>query len=343
MSSWQKLLKELQDYIASHPDIHIGKSGVSIPSDVRDEFYRQFDAVRKAFIESHYGDMPVEIEALSKSYLTVEKEVRELLKLDTIITPIDLLSFLRDPAEGLSRSLFNKLFDLLQGKISGDFFEEQALEELQAGAMNLYSLGYELWAALSLIKLLEPDNAFQVALDEEDNITLTELKEISFGRQAHHSTLRLPEFIVHSRALNKFVSVKMGPTQEIIAYTIVSNAPRRPRRTGDSSLALTSRAMILSAMETTEKIPIIADLNGNKIQHPDLVMECASKADLEDTAVLDQVKQHHNILQPRAGIYLICSDSMREAGPGEPESSVRIIAAGLDPSRLRPLIDSLSA
>ena len=69
-----------------------------------------------------------------------------------------------------------------------------------------------------MIKLLEPDEAFFVDLDEDYKPFLTELKSISFGRQAHHPTMRIPEFVLHSRKLNKYVAVKMVLAREMETY-----------------------------------------------------------------------------------------------------------------------------
>ena len=83
-----------------------------------------------------------------------------------------------------------------------------------------------------MIKLLEPDEAYLVDLDEDYEPVLAELKSISFGRQAHHPTMRIPEFVLHSRKLNKYVAVKMALARELETYVAPSSrrCGRRRRR-----------------------------------------------------------------------------------------------------------------
>ncbi len=343
LNNWQTTYKELLDFIAAHPQISIDKSSISIPRDVRDEFYQRFDAIRKAFVNDKYSALPSEVEILSEQYKRAEKEVRELLRLDRIAMPIDLLNFLQSPRDGLMRAIYNSLFDLLQGKITLDAFEQQATRELQESTRDLFRLGYEFWVALVVIKLLEPDKIYRVDLDPDEKAVLSELKEISFGRQAHHATIRLPEFVIHSRGINKYLAIKMGLAREIETYVAFQYGPlRRKRVTGDSSYALDSRVMLICSMAGSEEIPIIADLEKRSVAKPDLVIECAGQTELEDSAAFNQVKYRTDTLQPTFGTYLVSRDAIQQMTLLEPHDNIHPIAVGFDPSKLQSLVDKLA-
>jgi hypothetical protein len=340
---WKQEFDSLRNYIISQPEIVINPTEISIPQNLRDEFYRRFDQLRRNFVEDHYPSISVDFNSLCENYLKIEKEITELLGLEGIQMPMDLFSFVHTPKEGLIRILYSRTFDLLQGKTGIEVFEEQAVNDLRSVAAELYRLGYEQWAALVIIKLLEPDQAFFVDLDDEYKPFLTELKSISFGRQAHHPTMRIPEFVLHSRKLNRYVAVKMVLTGEIETYVAPFKPAVRPRKkTGDTSFALDSRVMLLSFMASPDDIPIIADIYDLKLTNPDWMMEFISASELEDPGSLDQVKRHADAMKPRFGSCLVLIDSDRALTSEEIPEKIRTVSAGFDQARLQPVVDALA-
>lgn len=322
-SVWITQYNLLKEYINKNTEILINKEEISIPIDVRDEFYRLFDEVRKAVVAELFSTLPVDVEMLSVQYGQVEKEILELFKLDSISMPVDLYSFLHNPKQGMERVLYARLFDLLQNKTTLDVFEQSARNDFKTVSVDLYRLGYEYWAALSLIKMLEPDKAFKVELDYDCRPFLTELKSFAFGGQAHHPTIRLPEFVIHSCKLDKYLAVKMALTREIESYQVAYTLPVRPKRpTGDTSMAMESRAMIVSFVSNPEEIPIVAEVYDKKITSPDLIIEFVAAADLEDSNVMYDIQRRLEILRPKLGTCLLVMDA-------EGKGKSAIIAEGI--------------
>ncbi len=339
---WRQEYKSLGDFIAVHPEIAISASEVSIPQTVREEFYHRFDGVRMALVDEHYSKLPPEIGILSENYLQMEEEITRLLGLSSIAMPVDLFSFLHNPKDGLARVLYNKMFDLLQGKTTVEAFEAQAANDLSTAAEELYRLGYESWAALVVIKLLDPDQAFLVDLDDEYKPFLRELENISFGRQAHHPTMRIPEFVLHSRKIDKYVAVKMVLAREIETFVVPFKPPVRPRKkTGDTSSALASRVMLLSFMDSANEIPIIADIYERTITSPDWMIEFITESELKNPDSLGMVKEHLDALRPALGACLVLIGNKPEAMPETIPADVRTVVAGFDHSELLTAIDEL--
>jgi hypothetical protein len=321
----------------------INATEISIPQSLRDEFYRRFDDLRRSVVEEHCSSLAVDYDLLSENYIKIEKEILELLKLEAIAVPVDLSSFLHNPKDGLMRILYNRTFDLLQGKISAEWYEEQARVELQSVATELFRLGYEHWTALVIIKLLEPDEAFLVDLDDDDKPLLRELKDISFGRQAHHPTMRIPEFVLHSRKLNKYVAVKMVLEQEIETFVVPVKPPVRPRKkTGDTSFALDSRAMLLSFMSGPDDIPVIADIYDRKLTSPDWMMQFIPVNELNEPEALSQVTRNMEALNPKLGSCLILIGGDMEANLENIPDNLSAVSIAFDQSKLQPVIDKLA-
>ena len=338
---WKQEYSALTNYIANHAEIVINPTEISIPQVFRDEFYRRFDDLRREVVDAHSASLTVDYDSLCDNYLRIEKELVGMLGLEGISMPVDLHTFVHNPKDGLMRILYTRAFDLLQGKITVEAFEEQSGIELRFVATELFRLGYEQWAALVLIKLLDPDEGFFVDLDEDSSPCLAELKTIAFGRQAHHPTLRIPEFVLHSRRLNKYVAVKMVLEREIETFVQPFKPPVRPKKkTGDTSFALDSRAMLLSFMDTPKDIPIIADIYELKRTRPDWMMEYISGSELADPAALEHVNQNMRALNPRLGISLVIVGGGTDARPEGLLDGIRPISVGFDQSRLQSVIDT---
>ena len=340
-SEWKKQFKLLQKFISAHPQIVLSKTEISIPQQCRDEFYGKFDQIRRAFVEEHYPSLNVVIEQLHENFVRVEKQVLELLNVQEIAMPVDLHSFLHNPKEGLTRVLYNPLFDLLQGKTKPATFEAQSLDALQGASADLFRLGYEPWTALVLIKLLEPDEAYFVDLDDDYKPFPTELKSISFGRQAHHPTIRIPEFVLHSRRLDSYVGVKMALAQEADTFVVPFQPPVRPKKkTGDTSFALDTRVLLLYLMPSREEIPIVAEIYDRKLTPPDLMVEYITENEYADPEAVGQVVQRLESLSPKLGTCLIIVNS--EKCPEPSVENIHTIAAGFDETRLQPIIEKLA-
>jgi hypothetical protein len=340
---WKEAYESLQRFIAENPRVTLNPSEISIPADVKEEFYLRFDALRLAVVEAHYSDLPVNIDTLCNNFIEIEKEVIGILGIESISMPVDLASFLHTPKEGLIRIIYSRVFDLLQGKTTSDVFEQQCLEDLKTTSSDFYKLGYEWWAGLALIKLLEPDQAFAVDLDEDYKPFLTELKGISFGKQAHHPTIRIPEFVIHSRKLDRLVAVKMALANEIEAFAVHFKPPVRPKKkTGDTSLALESRVMLLSFMSSREEVPIIADIYELTLTSPDLMVECITTQDLQDCEAVEQVRQRIESMNPRLGLSLLVVNPEGEAPPENIPEGIHLVAAGFDQTKLQAVVSSLA-
>ncbi len=343
IGKWKQDFDALRNFTAAHPEIRISRSEISIPREFRDDFYRRFDGVRNTVVEERFASLPLDVDNLCSSYTREEKSVTEGLGLDGIWVPTDLLDFLHNPKAGLARAIYNRLFELVQDKITPEEFEQMADTDLTAAIADLFRLGYEPWAALALIHLLEPDRVFSVLLDEDLKPYLSELKEIAFGRQFHHVAMRIPEFVLHSKRLNRHVAVKMPLAREVETYYIPIEPPVKPKkRTGDTSYVLDNRMMFLSLVDDLDKIPVFADIHKRTIKSPDLTVEFLMKKDLEDPDTVLGFRKRVEIMKPRVGGCLVVMDPEGDGDFEKPADNLDLIAAGIDPSRLEAVIDKLA-
>jgi hypothetical protein len=340
---WKEKYGLLKEYTTANPEIYIDTREVSIPGHLRDEFYNRFDSIRETIVEDCFNLLNLDVETLSVNYQKAENELTGLLGEKPIVLPTDLLSFLHNPKEGLIRALYNRLFELVQGKLTEEEFENLAAGDLEFTVTDLYNLGYEAWSALVIMRMLEPDRIYGVGLDEDFEPVVTDLVEIAFGRQFHHVAKRIPEFILHSRKLDKHVAVKMPLAREVDTYYIPFEPPVKPRkRTGDTSYVLDSRVMFLAIVEDLKKIPVFADIHARTIQSPDLTIEFLTAQNIADPVAVAEVSRRIEIMKPKLGGCIVVINPTPGAGPAVPEDKLETFAVGLDRSGFQPVVDKLA-
>ena len=342
-SQWKHKYGILKAFISSNPEIHIGGYEVYIPEAQRDKFYKYFDNVRMAIVESWSSSFTFDVYALSKNYIESENKLSKTLNCN-IQLPLDLSSFLHNPKEGMMRLIYNRLFELVQGKIPEDDFEWIVEGDLAADATAMFRIGCEAWVALALIILLEPDELLGIALDGDNRPLITEMREIAFGRQFHHPAKRIPEFILHSKKLNSHIAFKMPLASEVNSYDIPIEIPTQRllrNRNGDTSSVLDHRMIFLSVVPDLKKTPIYADIHKRTINGPDLTIEFLMEQDLSDSEIIGQVQNRVEIMKPRFGGNIVLMDPKSKSGSFKIMENIDAFSTGLEQSRLEPIIDKL--
>lgn len=344
-SEWKQKYDSLKTFLESNPEISIKPLESSIPRHLRDEFYGRFDQVRMAFVKSWQSRLFVDICALGKSYTESEERLFKTLALKNHIDlPVDLAAILHNPEEGMMRPIYDRLFELVQGKITESDFEKMAQENLNQNALVMFRLGYELWAAISIMLLLEPDEIFRVSLDEDDKPYLTGLEQIVFGAQYHHAAKRIPELILHSKRLNTHIAFKMPLTREVDLYNLPTELPTERMlrdRTGDTSMVLADRMIFISIVKDLNKVPVFAELHERKITNPDLTIEFLMEHDLADKDSMDGVQKRIQIMNPRLGGSIVVLNPRVESEIYESDNNLTAYSVGLDEKKLKPIIDKL--
>lgn len=342
---WKQTFSLFNDYIVSNPEIYIDSHEIAIPEHLRDVFYEHFDKVRRSVVESWQNSYDLDVDTLGKSYTGFESELIRLLNLKQIHLPVNIESFLHDPKEGMIRSLYDRMFHLIQGKISQDDFESLAEMDLAESTVEMFRLGYEPWAALALILLLEPDEAFRVELDDDGNTLTVPLDEVAFGRQFSHPAKRIPEFIIHSKKLNSYIAFKMPLAREVDMYILPVEIPTKRLlrdRTGDTSAVLDFRIIFLSVVSDLNKIPVFADLHKRELKGPDLMVEFLMGHDISDEHAVFQVQKHIETIKPERGGNIVIMNPDENQIESEPKVNIDTYAVGLDQSKLQPILDKLN-
>lgn len=312
---WRKYYGELIDLVQSQPGIVIREDLISIEEAIRPAFYRKFNQVRSSFLAGRISESLDMAQFLSTKYMKVEDFVSERLRLEGVLMPGELTRFLADPFKQIIRDLFDPLFELLQEKIEPEEFEERADASVHESFRSLYQMGYIKWFVLSLIKNLDPEKAYDIPLphpsskelikhreDIRQNIPFPqETKVLSFeiGRR---DVLLIPDFIVRSAALEKYVAFRTAIGKAIWRATYHSE-----RREWLSIGAIIEEYgitelkpdLLLYLDNNLEDVSLVAD--SEKFCRPDLsIFFLGQLGEDENQTVrdLERVRLGHEILKP---------------------------------------------
>jgi hypothetical protein len=348
-SKWKNEYQILKNYIVSNPEISIGMYEISIPEEFKDRFYTLFDDVRRAVVESWLSSFDFDVNTLSKSFVETENKLSKNLGLKHIDLPVELASFIHDPKEGMMRLIYDRMFELVQGKISEDDFEEMSRDDLAASAAEMFRYGYETWTLVSVLNLLEPDEIFGVTFrndfHEDAEPSVSELDQIVIGKQAHHPSKRIPEFIIHSKKLDSHIAFKLPPENAVDSYYLPVEVPTKRilrDRTGDTSTVLSNRVLFISVVEDLNKLPVFADLHKRTVSGPDITIEFLTGHDFQDSRVLNRVHNRLETLKPRLGANIVLFYNNLDSVPAKTETGIDIFPVGLDQSKLQPILDKLA-
>ena len=123
-ASWEQAFADARAYVQRHEQIRMTQTGMSVPRDVRDEFYGKVASVQQALAASALGDFADSVVRRASLCATVR---------DAIVRDSDLVEFrlpraienaISDPAGALAAPAFGFVLDALREGGEENLFEE---------------------------------------------------------------------------------------------------------------------------------------------------------------------------------------------------------------------------
>jgi len=343
----------LTKFIADQPEIEISESVIGIPASVRPDFYNLFNGARKAFVEDRYSDFLSRAEALLKHYHEAEQKAAGLLSFEDSAAVSPVRRFLQDPTDSLTRQLFDLLFDLLKGRETLASFEQKGAAAIDSVASDLYRAGYERWAVLSLIPLLIPNELLRVEArrlnpgeksksmlhSPVDSVPAPVPSASFLFDQPREAVFSVPDFIIHSRAVNRYVGIRSEFKAGV--YNAQNRSHEREWYPVETGLlrTLESGPTLIYAAEEAQSVALVADVG--RFCRPDLVLWCVQTSSLGRAGALEKISLIHDRIKPLRGSFLIADEPWTEQLEGQVSEEVHCITAGFEPLTLQPIIEAL--
>jgi hypothetical protein len=354
----------LTDFIANHPEVEIGDSVISIPDSARAAFYDLFNEARSAFVEERFPMHLSRSATLLENHRKAEEKTGDLLSFDEEGPTVSgLWRYLRDPKGSLTRELFDPLFDLLKGRENIDSFWEKSSEKVEEVFPPLFRGGYEKWAILSLGSLLEAQSALRVNVRNlnpgeraktatyapADDVPSPQESASFVFSQPRNAVFAVPDFIIHSSRLNRFVGIRSEFKEGL--YHALNASPERDWLPVDIDLLLLleSGLTLVYVAESAASIALVADVS--KFCRPDLVLWCIDAQNLTRKDALEKMTRAHALLNPPKGSFVIANEPWPDspelvetdlqAQIAEQTAGVRLLTVCYDASALMPVVEAL--
>ncbi len=362
--SFRHAYARLTGFVSKHPEIEIGESVTCIPENVRPQFYRLFNTARVAYVREKFPGRLADARALQENYNAAVAETAQWLSLEDPPHVSALQRYLRNPEDSMARELFDPLFDLLKGKESIDSFEKRISLGTEEIFPALFRDGYEKWAVVSLLSLLEADKAFRVSTRNlnsgervkaplqapSEEIPVPQESTRFCFTQPQDAVFAVPDFIIHSSKLNRFVGIR-SDFRKAFYNALNTSRQREWRPVNHELLAVLSRGLTLIYIaENSESLALVADVA--KFSRPDLVLWCIDARKLGRDEALHAILNAQRHLNPTRGSFLVVNELWPEAGDSRAPAlqpprdgraaGVRLLRAGFDKTKLAPVIEALA-
>jgi hypothetical protein len=348
--NWLEIHATLSDFIKTHSEITIEPGQVRIPDNQRLEFYQLFDRLRMVFIQDKTPDIIQKAEKLSQLYMQVENEVTGMLDLEKISMMPGLERFLHAPYDQLRRSMYDPLFDWLKKKIDAVMFESIATQNIRSSFTSMYQPGYEKWVSMALIKLLEADELLRVIPPDcsmyeahkrggivKEKINSPEKSGSIAFEFISDTSYNTADWIIHSSKTGKYVSSRC---QFGNPFGIITNASeKREWLPANSIPSLGTGLLLLCQDDDSRKISLFSD--SNRVCRSEVVLVCYASEGWFEKEGMQKAMYYHQNLRPPLGTFVISIGKIPQINPEEKPEGITMLETGLNPDRLRPVIDVL--
>jgi hypothetical protein len=233
---------------------------------------------------------------------------------------------------------------------------------------HLAGQGYKIWVALTFIDMLQPDELYSVSLNVGKSSLATVQKAtpkrqpvknpeptsvISFYHIAYDIFV-VPNFIIHSKKLNQFVSLRTELGQAMwTATNATKDAEWLPM---DYHTTFMPDLITISTSRTLNSLALIRD--AERIARPELALVCKESTSWYDNEWIDEVKFTGEMLNPKYGMLITSRPEVPEEITSKlafqqkleklaatdsctRQTQLDILSLGFDSERLSPFIESL--
>jgi len=355
--NWLNNLHRLQDFIIQHPEISISKGKVSIPAGPRSDFYELFNEWRHSFIKEEFPELVAAGQLLGEHFNREMATVESMLGLTGVDADESILSFTQNPADGMAKILWEPFFAVLKGIKKPGEVEEEYGGTIRNAFDTLYYQAYENWLELALIDLFDSRQLLRVFvpaitgsfghaqgyvmhLDLKPVVPPEESAELSLRHRFDYCSFSVPDFVVYSKALRKYVAVKAEHHE---ANWIALNAsPERDWLPMESvKEILGSGYILLYADDNPLNLSLVND--ARVFCRPDMLIEFREKPNWISEAEVNTIKQRAEMFNSKYGTVVVTGESLDQDVKEDFGKCISVIETQVDSQKLLALVEGMRA
>lgn len=331
MTAFEQCLEELRAFVAEHAQIRMTPTSLSVPREVRSEFYAHVGRVQRNLAEEVLGaaaatsthggasdacSLPALIEVAGKC-----AQVREGLCAQAGLTQFKLASMLEslmaDPVAEAMRPLFASVLDALQTGQDAEVLRARAQEVLVPHVEMLYRNAYEAWAYYGVVSRLEPRKFYAVFTADMKSVHAVPTALVEVASQATSPTLRLPEAVFET-ADGRVFAMKSEAAHELDFYGFKNKRRRDNSSGGNTTDLMTHRVLLLWELTSVDAVGFVADCDKSHLIPPALTVEVLMPCEMATPAYVSAFVERVNAVRSRRPVQVIALDEATAAGASEP-------------------------
>ena len=333
MTAFEQSLEELRTFVAEHAQIRVTPTSLSVPREVRDDFYARVGRVQRELAEVILGgpetgagrDGAVAAYSLSALAEVAGKcaQVREALCARAGLTQFKLASMLEslvaDSVIEAVRPLFACVLDALQTGQDAEVLRARAQGVLVPHVEMLYRNAYEAWAYYGVVARLEPRAFHAVFTADMKSVHTVPTARVEVASQATSPTLRLPEAVFET-ADGRVFAMKSEAAHELDFYGFKNKRRRDSSSGGNTTNLMTHRVLLLWELASVDAVSFVADRDKSRLVPPALTVEVLMPCEMTTPAYVSTFVERINAVRSRRPVQVIALDAPVGAdtfGPAE--------------------------
>ena len=332
MTAFEQSLEELRTFVAEHAQIRMAPTSLSVPREVRGDFYAHVGRVQRELAEEILGGTSVTGEcggagavcSLPSLAEVAGKcaQVREQLCAQAGLAQFKLASMLEslmtDPVAEAVRPLFASVLDALQTGQDAEALRARAREVLVPHVEMLYRNAYEAWAYYGVVVRLEPRAFHAVFTADMKSVHAVPTTRVEVASQATSPTLRLPETVFET-ADGRVFAMKTEAAHELDFYGFKNKRRRDNSSGGNTTDLMTHRVLLLWELASVDAVGFVADRDKSRLVPPALTVEVLMPREMATPAYVSAFVERINAVRSRRPVQVIALDAV--SGSGEPQAA----------------------
>lgn len=264
MASWEDAYARLAGFAREHAagagvrGIEMRPGALSVPRELREEFYGLAEEVQRALAREVLGGQVQEAEAWARACARSREAVCAAGHLRELRLASALEALVADPADALARPLFSTVLEALASGLPAEDLREQAERELPPHARALTRAAVEAAAYYGVVAALEPVRFWVPFTPDMREVRCVRAEVVEASTQQSSPNLRLPEAVFET-ADGRTFAMKCEAAHELDFYGFANKRRRDNSAGGTTHDLLTHRVLLLWELASPQAVDFVAD------------------------------------------------------------------------------------
>lgn len=303
-TTWEQAYADLVQFVHQHDTIVVTPTSLSVPVDVRDEFYEWVETARKQLVRDVLGVRIDEAICLAQRAATRRSEFVARAGLRSFQLASQLEHFFTDPLATLSKPAFSLVLDGLQNATPVAEIEAKAQVEVADFCYELMRNAYEAWVYYTVVLALDPVKFWGVVSNDTVRVTAVETQDIVAAAQITSPERRIPEAVFQTRD-GRLFAMKSEAARELDYYGVRIQRQRDNSAGGNTAGLVCHRVLLLYRLQSLDEVAPVVDRQKNWQKPCDLMCEVLEPCEMSVPAYVSTFVQRINAVRSRRPVQVL--------------------------------------